>query len=322
VSELVSGEERQIALITEKLKRELGSVVLGLLDDPEVIEIILNHDGKLWAEWLGSDMREVGTMSPWQAKAMMGTVASLMETVINPEKPILECELPLDGSRFEAMLPPVVPSPVFAIRKRAIKVFSLKDYVEQGIMTHGQRALIETAVRDRSNILISGGTGSGKTTLTNAAIRHISEAYPKDRLVIIEDTRELQCESLNFTPLKVTREINMTQLLMSTMRIRPDRIIVGEVRDGAALAMLKAWNTGHPGGVATLHANSAYGALIRLEQLVAEASPDPQRELIAEAVNMVVYIERREGKRRVKEVVRVMSYEDGRYVTQSLGSEG
>lgn len=316
-----SGREEYLRKVQDKLRRELGPLVIGLLDDPEVIEIILNHDGKVWAEKLGQDMEEVGAMAPWQAKAMMGTVASLMETVINSQNPIIECELPLDGSRFEGMLPPVVPAPVFAIRKRAVKVFSLKDYVEQGIMTHEQRALIETAIRDRNNILIAGGTGSGKTTLTNAAIRHIAEASPKDRIVIIEDTRELQCESPNYTPLKVTRDIDMTGLLMSTMRIRPDRIIVGEVRDGAALALLKAWNTGHPGGIATLHANSAEAALIRMEQLVAEASSEQQRELIAEAVHMIVFIARRDGKRRVEQVLRVDGYDGARYITRQIGAE-
>jgi|SRR5687768_148829 len=314
-----TGKEQMLNEVKEKLKRELGPVVMRLLDDPEVIEIILNHDGKLWAERLGRDMEKVGTMLPWQAKAMMGTVAFLMETVINGENPILECELPLDGSRFEAMLPPVVPSPVFAIRKRAIQVFSLKDYVEQGVMTHAQRALIETAIRDRNNILIVGGTGSGKTTLTNAAIRHIAEASPNDRLVIIEDTRELQCESANFAPLKVTRDIDMTGLLMSTMRLRPDRIIVGEVRDGAALALLKAWNTGHEGGVATLHANSSEAALIRLENLISETSSTPQRELIAEAIHVIVYIERKEGKRRIREVARVEGYDGNRYLIRQIG---
>lgn len=315
---MVNREEARMNAI-DKLTRELGPLVLGLLDDPEVIEIILNHDGCLWAERLGRDMERVGIMSVWQAKAMMGTVASLMETVINSENPILECELPLDGSRFEAMLPPVVPAPIFAIRKRAIKVFTLKDYVEQGIMTHAQRALIETAIRDENNILIAGGTGSGKTTLANAAIRHISEAFPKARLILIEDTRELQCASENYAPLKTTSKLSMTDLLMSTMRVRPDRIIVGEVRDGSALALLKAWNTGHPGGIATLHADSAAAALIRLEQLAAEANDAPQQSLIAATIHMIVYIERREGKRRVKELLRVEGHDGTRYITRQAG---
>lgn len=314
-----SGREEYLRQTSEKLRRELGPVVGGLLDDPDVIEIILNQDGNLWAERLGRDMERVGTMLAWQAKAMMGTVASLMETVINGTNPILECELPLDGSRFEGMLPPVVPAPVFSIRKRAVKIFSLKDYVDQGIMTHPQRALIETAIRDRNNILIAGGTGSGKTTLANAAIRHIAEVCPKDRLVIIEDTRELQCKSENFSSLKSTQEISMSDLVRSTLRLRPDRVIVGEVRDGAALAMLNVWNTGHEGGVATVHANSAELALMRLEQLVSQVSKSTQKELIGETVHMVVYIERRDGKRRVSELVRVNGYENGRYVTRRIG---
>lgn len=307
------------ASMMDKLTRELGSTVLRLLNDPGVIEIILNHDGRLWAERLGHDMEQVGVMDSWQAKTMMGTVASFMETVINSDNPIIECELPLDGSRFEGMLPPVVPAPVFAIRKHLIKVLKLQDYVYQGVMTARQMEAISDAILAGENILIAGGTGSGKTTLTNAAIQHISEVLPATRLVILEDTRELQCKSKNFTALKTTKGISMTNLLMYTMRLRPDRIIVGEVRDGAALALLKAWNTGHSGGIATLHSDSASLALSRLEELILEVSPTPRSRLIAESVNVVVYIERCAGKRSVKEVVRVRGYEDGRYLTEPIG---
>lgn len=311
--------EQLRANMMDKLTRELGSTVLGLLNDPGIIEIILNHDGRLWAERLGHSMEQVGVMDSWQAKTMMGTVATLMETVINSENPIIECELPLDGSRFEGMLPPIVPAPVFAIRKHLIKVLDLQDYVDQGILTARQKEVISDAIISGENILIAGGTGSGKTTLTNAVIRHISEAIPAERLVILEDTRELQCKSKNYTALKTAKGISMTKLLMYTMRLRPDRIIVGEVRDGAALAMLKAWNTGHSGGIATLHANSARAALLRLEQLIMETSPTPHRELIAEAVHVVAYIERCAGKRAVKEVVRVRGYENSRYVLEAIG---
>lgn len=309
---------RKIAI--DKLLREVGPVIRGLLDDPTVIEIILNQDGILWVERLGEAMEEAGTMAPWQAEALMGTVAKLMETVINSDKPILECELPLDGSRFEAMLPPVVPAPVFALRKHAAKVFSLQDYVDQGIMTLAQKTAIEDAVRREDNIVVAGGTGSGKTTFINAVIRHISESLPKARLVILEDTRELQCRSKNFTALKVVRGVvDMTGLLMHTMRIRPDRIIVGEVRDSAALAMLKAWDTGHPGGAASLHANSAEDALTRIESLVGETSAAPQQRLIARVVNVVVYIERRDGNRAIKEIIRVNGYDKDKYLTERLG---
>lgn len=311
-------EFRKIAI--EKLQREVGPVVRGLLDDPEVIEIILNQDGILWVERLGRDMEEVGTMLPRQAEQLMGTVAKLMETVINADRPILECELPLDGSRFEAMLPPVVAAPVFSLRKQPVKVFSLQDYVGQGAMTPLQKEVIEQAVMEEKNILVAGGTGSGKTTFTNAVIRHISETLPAVRLVILQDTRELQCRSKNFTDLKAIRGIvDMTGLLMHTMRLRPDRIIVGEVRDGAALAMLKAWNTGHPGGIATVHSNSAEDALMRVESLVAEASPAPQINLVSRTVNLVVYIERREGKRTIKEIIKVTGHENGRYLTERVG---
>lgn len=312
-----SEQARKIAI--EKAKRELGPV-LGLLEDPEVIEIILNQDGVLWVERLGRDMEEAGTMVAWQATELMGTIAKMMGTIINSDHPILECELPMDGSRFEGMIPPVVPAPVFSMRKHATRVFSLQDYVDQKIMTMGQKQVLEEAIKQEQNILVAGGTGSGKTTLTNALILHISQTLPKTRLVILEDTRELQCRSKNYTALKVIPGIvDMLGLLMHSMRLRPDRIIVGEVRSGAALALLKAWNTGHPGGIATLHANSAEDTLLRLEGLVGEASSSPQKQLIARTINMVVHIARRDGKRRVREIAKVQGYEKGRFVMEKVG---
>lgn len=297
--------------VTEKLTRELGPEVLAYLHDPTVIEIMLNPDGSLWVEQLGQPMRRFGRMSASQAESLMATVASTLRTQITAQNPILECELPLDGSRFEALIPPVVSGPTFTIRKKALRVFTLGDYVEQGIMSAAQMSAIAAAVRHRKNILVVGGTGTGKTTLTNAIIRHMVDVAPEDRIAIIEDTAELQCTAENAVPMRAVEHVDMTRLLKATMRLRPDRIIVGEVRDGAALALLKAWNTGHPGGVATVHANSAPAGLIRMEQLVAEATQAPMRPLIAEAIDVIVSIEKVADGRRVKEVVTVKGYDDG-----------
>ncbi|MCD2514653.1 P-type conjugative transfer ATPase TrbB [Comamonas endophytica] len=304
--------------INEKLRRELGPNICRLLEDPDVIEIMLNPDGKLWVECLGAPMVSIGGLSASQAESLMGTVASTLKTQITAQNPILECELPLDGSRFEALIPPVVRSPTFTIRKKAIRIFSLDDYVDAGTMNSDQRDAIQAAVRNRRNILVVGGTGTGKTTLTNAITDYMTKVCPQDRLAIIEDTGELQCNAPNAVTMRSVDHVDMTRLLKATMRLRPDRILVGEVRDGAALALLKAWNTGHPGGAATVHANSAAAGLIRLEQLVAEATQAPMQSLIAEAIDLIVSIGKESGKRRVQEVVLVEAYDGHAYVTKPV----
>jgi type IV secretion system protein TrbB len=304
--------------ISEKLRRELGPQICELLEDPTVIEIMLNPDGTLWVERLGTPMEQIGTLPASRAESLMGTVASTLRTQITALNPILECELPLDGSRFEALIPPVVAGPTFTIRKKAVTVFTLPNYVESGIMTEAQCEAIEAAVRNRRNVLVVGGTGTGKTTLTNAIIDYMSKACPQDRLAIIEDTGELQCSARNVVTMRSVDHVDMIRLLKATMRLRPDRILVGEVRDGAALALLKAWNTGHPGGAATVHANSAPAGLIRMEQLVAEATQAPMHTLIAEAVDLIVSIEKTAGGRRIREVVTVEGHDGTQYLTQPI----
>lgn len=303
--------------LREKLQRELGRTVDEALRDPEVIEVVLNPDGRLWAERLGAGMQPIGEMTASNAESLMATVASAMETTVTRERPIIEGELPTDGSRFEGLLPPVVSSPVFAIRKRASRLFSLDEYVERGIMTADQRRQIVAAVTDRRNVLVVGGTGTGKTTLTNGIIQTIADVSPEHRLVILEDTVEIQCRSANVVQLRTSDSVTMQQLLRATMRLRPDRIIVGEVRGAEALSLLKAWNTGHPGGVATVHANDAEAGLLRLEQLVEEGLQGGRANaaVVAQAVGLVVAIEKTPGPpgRRVRQLVNVTGHRDGRY---------
>jgi type IV secretion system protein VirB11 len=275
------------------------------MTDPNVVEIILNADGVLWEDRLGCGMSRIGEMLPQTAEALIATVASILRATVTRDNPIIECALPLDGSRFEAMIPPIVSGPVFTIRRKASQVFTFDDYVRTGIMSPGQRDALEHAVSERRNILICGGTTSGKTTLTNAVIHQIVAVHPHHRLVIIEDTAELQCAAPNYVQLRATDTVDMRRLLKGTMRLRPDRIIVGEVRGGEALDMLKAWNTGHPGGCCTVHANSAQAAVIRIEQLIQEVSQNPMRRLIAEAVDLVVSIAMTPHGRRVQEVLSV-----------------
>ena len=304
--------------VREKLLRELGPSIREALADPRVIEVVLNPDGKLWVERLGEEMQTVGDMAASNAESLMATIASSLSTTITRERPVLEGELPTDGSRFEGMIPPVVVRPSFAIRKKASRVFSLEEYVGNGIMTEAQRLAIVEAVKSRRNILVVGGTGTGKTTLLNAIILVISEVSPEHRVVIIEDTVELQCSSKNVVQLRTSDTVTMQGLLRVTMRLRPDRILVGEVRGAEALALLKAWNTGHPGGLATVHANDASAGLLRIKQLIEEGlqggKADP--EVIAEAVGLVVVIKKTSVApgRRVTEMVRVLGYKNGEYV--------
>lgn len=307
--------------VIKKLERELGNDIMKALGDPTVIEIMLNSDGYLWVEKIGEPMQKIGIFPDGNALALMGTIASFLDTTVTPEKPILECELPIDGSRFAGVIPPVVAHPTFTIRKKAVSIFTIQDYVEKFILTKEQSEAIKEAILHRKNILIVGGTGSGKTTLTNAIIDAIVDLTPFDRIVIIEDTAELQCKAENANTFRTTDSTSMNSCLKLTMRMRPDRILVGEVRGREALDLLKAWNTGHPGGIATVHANSAYGGLIRMEQLIAEATTAPMEKLIAEAINIVVFIEKTgAGGRRVKEILAVDGYDpaDRSYKTHHI----
>ena len=301
----------QTARLSEKLRRELGPVVLKALSDPDVIEIILNPDGRIWVESHTAGMSQTdASMAPTQAENLIGTVAAALNAVANPQNPIIEGELPLTGSRFEGLLPPIAPSPCFVIRKRASVLYTLDHYIKDNIVTRAQAIVLRDAIAKRRNIVIAGGTGSGKTTLVNALIHEmVSLGDQAERFVIIEDTLELQCAARNALQLHTTDAADMTRLVRATMRLRPDRIIIGEVRGKEALALLKAWNTGHPGGITTLHANSASAALLRLLSLVEEAGVPAQPQLIAEAVNLLAFMERTSiTGRRLTELVHVEGY--------------
>ncbi|MCA1408809.1 P-type conjugative transfer ATPase TrbB [Ensifer sp. IC3342] len=303
--------------LVRKLQEALGDELCVALDDSNVVEIMLNPDGKLFIERLGHGVTSAGEMSSAAAEMVIGTVAHALQSEANTHQPIISGELPIGGHRFEGLLPPVVAKPAFTIRRRASRLIPLDDYVRSAVMTEAQAATIRRAIASRLNIIISGGTGSGKTTLANAVIHEIVNSAPEDRLVILEDTAEIQCAAENAVLLHTTDAIDMARLLKSTMRLRPDRIVVGEVRDGAALTLLKAWNTGHPGGVATIHSNTANSALRRLEQLTAEASQQPMQEVIGEAVDLIVSIERTPRSRRVRDIIQVERFANGQYEIES-----
>ncbi|PZR94728.1 MAG: P-type conjugative transfer ATPase TrbB [Stutzerimonas stutzeri] len=303
--------------LIRKLQEALGDQLCVALDDNSVVEIMLNPDGKLFIERLGHGVAPAGEMTPATAEIVIGSVAHALQSEADDERPIISGELPIGGHRFEGLLPPIVKAPVFAIRRRASRLIPLDDYVRDKVMTRRQADIVRNAIASRLNIVVSGGTGSGKTTFANAVIAEIAGTAPDDRILILEDTAEIQCPAENVVSLHTSDTIDMARLLKSTMRLRPDRIVVGEVRDGAALTLLKAWNTGHPGGVTTIHSNTAMSALRRLEQLTAEVSQQPMQEVIGEAVDLLVSIERTGRGRRVRDVVHVERFEAGRYHTES-----
>ncbi|WP_081159682.1 P-type conjugative transfer ATPase TrbB [Ensifer aridi] len=312
---------RSHARLVRKLQNALGDQLCVALDDGNVVDIMLNPDGQLFIERLGHGVAPAGEMSSAAAEMVIGTVAHALQSTVDTEQPIISGELPIGGHRFEGLLPPVVAKPAFTIRRRTSRLIPLDDYVCSGMMTENQAATIRSAMASRLNIVISGGTGSGKTTLANAVIGEIVKSAPDDRLVVLEDTAEIQCAADNAVLLHTSDTVDMARLLKSAMRLRPDRIVVGEVRDGAALTLLKAWNTGHPGGVATIHSNTAMSALRRLEQLTAEASQQPMHEVIGEAVDLVISIERTPRGRRVRDVIQVERYVNGQYETGQLTEE-
>ncbi len=285
------------------LRTALGPDIAAALDDPAVTEVMVNPDGMLRLERAGQGIAATGMqVPPEEVERLIRLVASHVGAETHADRPILSAELPT-GERFEGLLTPVVTAPCFVIRKPAARILTLADYVSDGILSPLQADALRRAVRARRNILVAGGTASGKTTLTNALLAELAESA--ERLVLIEDTRELQCAAPDCVALR-TRPgvVSLRDLVRSTLRLRPDRIIVGEVRGGEALDLLKAWNTGHPGGIATLHANSAQAALYRLEQLAQEAVVTVPRRLIAAAVDLIVHIQSRGGQRRVDAIAR------------------
>lgn len=309
-----TSEERRRAM----LKTAMGPVIAQALGDPTVIEVMVNPDGKLWIDRLGEGRGNIGVrIHPSETERIIRLVASHVRAEVHTDNPIVSAELP-SGERFEGLLPPVATGPCFAIRKPATKIPTIGDYVRDQIMVPIQAEALRKAVRDRKNILVAGGTSSGKTTLTNALLADIADC--DERVILIEDTRELQCAAKDCVALRTRAgAVSMGDLVRSTLRLRPDRIIVGEVRGAEALDMLKAWNTGHPGGIATVHANSARSALYRIEQLVQESVTIVPRRLIADAIDMVVFIAGRGSDRRIDTITEVTGLDEhGDYAVKPL----
>lgn len=294
------------------LRTALGPAIARLLEDPAVVEVMLNPDGRLWIDRLSEGLSDTGErLSAADGERIVRLVAHHVGAEVHARSPRVSAELPESGERFEGLLPPVVAAPTFAIRKPAVAVFSLDDYVAARIMSADQAETLRKAVFSRANILVAGGTSTGKTTLTNALLAEVAKT--QDRVIIIEDTRELQCAAPNLVAMRTKDGVaTLSDLVRSSLRLRPDRIPIGEVRGSEALDLLKAWGTGHPGGIGTIHAGTGIGALRRLEQLIQEAVVTVPRALIAETIDLVAVLSGRGSARRLAELARV----------EGLGPEG
>lgn len=293
------------------LRTAMGASIAGWLTEPAVIEVMLNPDGRLWVDRLGEGITDSGErLTPADGERIIRLVAHHVGAEVHGRSPRVSAELPETGERFEGLLPPVVIAPAFAIRKPAVAVFTLDDYAVANIMSRLQAAVLRKGVADRANILVAGGTGTGKTTLTNALLAEVAKT--SDRVVLIEDTRELQCAAPNLVAMRTKDGVaSLSDLVRSSLRLRPDRIPIGEVRGAEALDLLKAWGTGHPGGVGTIHAGTALGALRRMEQLIQEAVMTVPRALIAETINLVAVLVRDGAGRRLAELARVDGLDPG-----------
>jgi type IV secretion system protein VirB11 len=299
----------------QMLRTAFGPTIAAALADPTVLEVMVNPDGRLWIDRATSGRADSGKrMGAAETERIIRLVAAHVRREVTDKAPIVSAELPDTGERFEGVMPPVAPAPCFAIRKPADVPYRLADYVTARILTPPQAHVLAAAVREKRNIVVAGGTSSGKTTLVNALLAEVASL--DERVVILEDTRELRCAAQDVVALRTKPGVaTLADLVRSTLRLRPDRIIVGEVRGGEALDMLKAWNTGHPGGLTTVHANSAPAALTRLEQLVQEAVVSVPRALIAEAIDLVVFIKGRGSERRVECILELAGLdEDESYV--------
>ena len=304
------------------LRTALGPAIAAFLEDPAIVEVMLNPDGRLWIDRLSTGLADTGErLSAADGERIVRLVAHHVGAEVHAGAPRVSAELPETGERFEGLLPPVVAAPAFAIRKPAVAVFTLDDYAAAGIMTPEQAEVLRRAVAERRNILVAGGTSTGKTTLTNALLAEVAKTA--DRVVLIEDTRELQCQAPNLVALR-TKDgvVSLSDLVRSSLRLRPDRIPIGEVRGAEALDLLKAWGTGHPGGIGTIHAGTGIGALRRLEQLIQEAVITVPRALIAETINVVAVLTGRGSQRRLAELVQVTGLgQAGDYAISPAGDQ-
>ncbi|MDX2165087.1 MAG: P-type conjugative transfer ATPase TrbB [Gammaproteobacteria bacterium] len=308
-----------------KLHQDLGDKIISFLADKDINEVMLNPDGSLWVDSVKDGLVEEGRISSVHAHAILNCVAGIQGVVISEQNPRLEAELPyyreLRGERFTGQIPPIVANPCFTIRKKSEMVFTLDDYYLSERLTEEQCIVLKDLVSDRKNILVCGGPGSGKTTFTNALISEIVRCDPSQRIIILEDTPELQCTAPNKVSMVTSESVSMTSLVRTAMRMRGDRILVGEVRGAEALDMLKAWNTGCPGGICTVHANGCVEAIQRISDLAVEAGlSHPPLSLIRHTIDAVVFVTKIGSQKGfVSEICAVKEINNEKFILTKLG---
>lgn len=321
-------EQQQRAVYRDMMTRFLGPVIMTAIDDPAVTEIYTNpHDQRIWVIRHAEGRLDTGVrIDPSSVLSFLNTVATSLRTTIGPDCPDLQAELPLGRHRkprLQGLVPPLVEAPCVVIRKHAPQVISLERMQRQGVLSPYFADVLRHAVSEHWNVLVVGGPRTGKTTLANAVLGEIAHQFPDERIVLIEDTIELQCESEDHLSLRVREGESMAEPVKRVLRLSPDRIVVGEVRDQAAFYMLDAWLTGSPGSVATLHGSSPENALLRLDLLCQRANVPTQVQLIAAAVQLIVELRREEGGTRVVEVASVEGLDaSGHFVLSRFDPSG
>ena len=288
------------------LRTALGPSIAAWLEDPGIVEVMLNPDGRLWVDRLSSGLADTGErLAAADGERIVRLVAHHVGAEVHAGKPARLGRAA--GNRRAVRGAAAARGDRAGLRDPQARDRRLHP---RGLCRrrHHVRAVqaetLRDAVRERRNILVAGGTSTGKTTLTNALLAEVAKTT--DRVVLIEDTRELQCTAPNLVALRTKDGVaSLSDLVRSSLRLRPDRIPIGEVRGAEALDLLKAWGTGHPGGIGTIHAGTALGALRRLEQLIQEAVVTVPRALIAETIDVIAVLSGRGADRRLAELARV-----------------
>jgi P-type conjugative transfer ATPase TrbB len=302
---------------TERLDFLFQDIKSYLIDD-DVCEIMVNDDSQVWVDTFSKGLIYTEKILTNDIVSnIIVQIANHSHKICNKDNPLLEAEIL--NMRFQGFLSPdIVKNSSFCIRKHAKKIFNLDDYVQNKTMTKYQKEIIIQTIYDKKNIIVAGGTGSGKTTLVNALLFEIAKL--NNRVIIIEDTKELKCDAKNKLALISTKTTSMEDLLRATLRSRPDRIILGEVRGSEAFTLINAWSTGHKGGISTVHSNSAFHTLTRIETLVGFGTDKVQPSIIADAINVIIYIKKTPTGRIIEEIRKVITYDKKKeeYITEKL----
>jgi type IV secretion system protein TrbB len=297
--------------VDQEIARQLERVTVDALHDPSVIEVMVNADGRLWLERLASGVEKTGVVvRPRDVGRLLRLLASVRGVSLNATAPILDCDLPGYRARVQGIIPPISRAPIVTIRKLRPVMHSLEDYRAAGRLRAVEAQALRDGIRQRRSVVVCGKAGSGKTTLANALLlEKLRLGSRSQRIVILQERLEFGWCGGNVLSLRTSESADLARLLQATLRLRPDTIVVGEVRGREALEMLKAWNSRHPGGITTVDANDVGAALSRLDQLAQEAGVPPQPGLVGAAVDFVVAMQRTSTGRAVSEVVRVEGYD-------------